>query len=524
MIGVLRMACFLTEYKPFAAHHLSCKGKYLSKLYKAKKQEVRQYLFAAILLLCGFGAGAQGTVTIKGIIKDPSYDSIKISFNNSRLVYEPVEYNAALNEGKFQYSFKVADGYTTVAMAHGRHITELLVAPGDDLQLTAQVKDTAWTLNYTGKGSERANFMAKHAREMGLLDRYPVKMQKHIGKDVKTYMKEMSYEEDDEVAYLEQNKAGLSPEFVRYLKETYRYFTYFCLFQYPLMHEVSINKGYNFGSIPAVNYDAVKKIPASFNDSFISSTAYRLYADQFYRMQLEVGGYFNDSLHLYRMQDSVAKLALKHMTPATAEYVIALHLYAAMRGLPLELVTQRMNDFRKRWPNSTYKKELEAQYAITKRLAPGEKAYDFTFTTAQGKEAKLSDFKGRVVMLGFWSSTDKNSLLEVGAGGKMARHYKDQPISFIYVSLDTKDEPWIQAIEKYKLSGVHTRENGLWKSLLAQMYGVQGLPAFYLIDQEGKFVMSQTPNPSQSQRIAPIVDKLLGIEPSLNKQVPAQNK
>jgi peroxiredoxin len=513
------MVCILTEYKPFVAYYLSCK-KNISLNCTKQNRKVKQVLFAIILLFSGFITSAQGTVTIRGTIRNPLSDSIKIFFNNSRLIYDPVEYKALLDDGNFQYSFKPKDEYTSVIIGHGKLETELLAVAGDDLQLTAEVKDSTWTVTYTGTGSERANFIAKHAREMGFLFKYPSKIQKHYGKDVKPFMKDLGYDEDDEMAYLDKNKAGLSPQFIRYMQQMFRHFTYFGLFQYPLMHEVTVKNGYNFSTIPPVNYDAVKNVPPAFNDSFMSSIPYRLFADHYYRMQLEVAGFFNDSLHVFRMQDSVAKLAIKNMPPATAEFVVALHLYAAMRGLPLDMVTERMNAFKKRWPNSMYKKELEAQYAIAKRLAPGEKAYDFSFTTAQGKNAKLSDFKGRVVMLGFWSSTDRRSMLEVAAGGKMANHYKDHPVSFIYVSLDTEDKPWIEAIEKYKLGGIHTRENGAWKSLLAQMYGVQGMPAFYLIDQQGKFVMAQTPLPSQSTRLAPVVDKLLGIPPS----VPGEQK
>jgi peroxiredoxin len=485
---------------------------------------VKRYLFLFILLSCGVAVNAQGLVTIKGVIKNPSSDSIKIGYNNNRLIYDPIEYKALLDEGKFQYSFKVNDEYTSVAILHGNLVSELLVSPGDNLDLTAEIKDTTWTLTYKGKGSERANFVAKHAIDMGLLDRYPSKMQKFLAEDVKPFMKDISYEEDYEMEYLEKNKAGLSPQFVRYLQQTYRYFTYFSLFQYPLMHEVTKQKGYNFSTIPPENYTTVKKIPPAFNDSFINSTAYRLFADQYYRMQLEVAGFFNDSLHVYRMQDSVAKLAIKNMPTATAEYVIALHLYAAMRTIPLSMATERMEQFKKRWLNSMYKKDLETQYAIAKRLAPGEKAFDFTFTTAQGKTAKLSDLKGKVVLLGFWSADDRRSLVELNAGAKMATHYKDKDIEFLYVSLDKEDEPWIKTIEKYKFKGIHTREDGVWKSLVAQMYGVQGLPAFYLIDKDGKFVVQQAPFPGQTTLIAPIVDKLLGIPPSLPVQTPAPGK
>jgi peroxiredoxin len=229
-------------------------------------------------------------------------------------------------------------------------------------------------------------------------------------------------------------------------------------------------------------------------------------------MQMEVAGYFNDTINVFRVQDSIARLAIKNMPPATAEYVIALHLYAAIRILPIDTAADRIAKFKKRWPTSQYNALIDAQFAIVKRLAPGEKAYDFAFTNPQGKTGHLSDFKGKIVLLGFWTSSNRQNIIEMKAAAQMAAKYKDKDIVFLYVSLDEDDVPWIQAIEQHRLSGVHSRENGSWKSFLAQIYGIQSMPTFFLIDREGKFALKQTPMPSQSGFMVQVVDKLLSKE------------
>jgi thiol-disulfide isomerase/thioredoxin len=451
----------------------------------------------------------QSSVSIKGLIKKSSADSIFISYNNSRLIYEPVEFKERLDEGRFSYTFKVKEKYTPVLIQHGKQVTELMVQPGDELDLIANVTDSGWTLNYTGIGSERANFLAKHGKDMGLVERYMLKMQRSLTREPAEFVKKMEEEEEKELEYLQKNRAGLPVEFVRYLEASFRYFTYFCRLQYPYMHEVAINKSTNFPKIPEKNYATVKNLPAAFNDSFICLVPYRLYSDHYYRMQMELGGYFNDTTDVFRVQDSIARLALKNMPPETAEYVIALHLYAAVRTIPLDTAAVKIEAFKKRWPGSMYKPNLESQYAIAKRLAPGEKAYDFTFTTPQGKTGKLSDLKGKIVLLGFWSSQYRQCILELKAAAQMANKYKDKELVFLYVSLDTDEFPWIMAIEEHKLQGIHTREEGSWKSLLAQMYGIQALPTFFLVDKDGRFVLKRTPNPSQAAFMVKEVDKLL---------------
>jgi hypothetical protein len=473
---------------------------------------VKRYLVFIFFIACHLVASAQGTVTIKGVIQNQLSDSIAISFNNNRLIYEPVNYNEELDKGSFKYTFKVKEEYTPVTIRHGRLFTELIVQPGDDLSMEAVILDSALSITYTGKGSDRANFLAKHAIDMGLVDRYPSKMQAYLKADPSTFIKKVNEDELKELLYLQKNKAGLTPSFVRYLETAYRYFSYFCLYQYPLMHEVAMSNGYNFSSIPKQNYTTVKNIPAIFNDSFLHMVPYRLYADQFYRMQMEVAGYFNDTVHVFRVQDSIARMALKNMPPATAEYVIALHLYAAIRILPIDTAADRIAKFKKRWPNSQYKELIDAQFAIVKRLAPGEKAYDFAFTTPQGKTGHLSDLKGKIVFLGFWSSSNRQNIVEMKAAAQMAAKYKDKDIVFLYVSLDEDDATWLQAIEQHRLQGIHCRENGSWNSFLAKIYGIQSLPTFFLLDREGKFTLKQTPMPSQSGFMVQVVDKLLSTQ------------
>ena len=474
-----------------------------------EKRKVKRFVFVLLFVVPALAATAQGTVTFRGQIKNSSYDSIFVNYNNSRLIYDPVEYKAQLQDSSFEYTFKVKEEYTPITFSHGKHSGELLVKAGDELDMTAMVTDSNWRISFKGPGSDRANWLAKHAKDMGQVEKYPHKMQRYLTGKPETFIKNMKMEQLKEMVYLENNKAGLPADFIDYLAACYNYFTYFCLYQYPYLHEVAQNKTRNLTEIPKENYRAVADIPAEFNDKYIGMIPYRLYIDQIYRMKLEVAGYFNDTINIFRVQDSIGRMALRTMPPASAEYVIATHLYAAIRHLPLDTAIERTNRFKKRWPESIYKKDLESQLAIAKRLAPGEKAYDFTFTTPQGKTGKLSDLKGKYVLLGFWSSEYRQSIIEMKAAVQLGNKYKDKNIEFLYVSLDSDDLPRIMAIETNKLAGIHSRESGGWKSLLAQIYGVQSLPVFFLIDKEGKFALKLTPLPSQAAAMVRELDKVL---------------
>ena len=75
---------------------------------------------------------------------------------------------------------------------------------------------------------------------------------------------------------------------------------------------------------------------------------------------------------------------------------------------------------------------------------------------------------------------------------------KNKPLEFVYVSIDNDTAAANKLIAKYKMEGLFTHSNGEWSAPEVQLYGVQSLPAYFLIDDEGKFA-AQNPPPSHLQ-------------------------
>ena len=120
---------------------------------------------------------------------------------------------------------------------------------------------------------------------------------------------------------------------------------------------------------------------------------------------------------------------------------------------------------------------------------------------------KLSDLKGKVVYLNFWASWCKQCVGEIVKEGKMKELIKNKPLEFVYVSIDNDTAAANKLIAKYKMEGLFTHSNGEWSAPEVQLYGVQSLPAYFLIDDEGKFA-AQNPPPSPLQS----TDLILALE------------
>jgi thiol-disulfide isomerase/thioredoxin len=116
--------------------------------------------------------------------------------------------------------------------------------------------------------------------------------------------------------------------------------------------------------------------------------------------------------------------------------------------------------------------------------------------------------KGRVVYLGFWAGWCRQCIGEIIAETKTKDLLRNKPVEFVYISLgdDTSGERQIMA--RYKVSGIFARAIGGWDSKEVKQFGVQALPAYYLIDEDGNFAAQMPPTPMQSTELVIEISKL----------------
>lgn len=125
------------------------------------------------------------------------------------------------------------------------------------------------------------------------------------------------------------------------------------------------------------------------------------------------------------------------------------------------------------------------------RVKVGEVAPDFNFTTLKGQDFRLSDFRGKYVLLDFWAVWCQPSKEETLLLKSVQQKFSGRTnLVFVGLSLDDHSE---KPADFLKTAGIERAEGflGNWnKDILrngpTRLYGVKAIPSIWLIGPDGK--------------------------------------
>lgn len=117
-----------------------------------------------------------------------------------------------------------------------------------------------------------------------------------------------------------------------------------------------------------------------------------------------------------------------------------------------------------------------------------EPAPDFSLKDVNGKEVRLSSFKGKYLLLDFWAgwcAPCRKENPNLVAAYKM---YKGKNFEILGVSLDEDMSKWKEAIAADELTWTQVSELAGWRSDVVELYGIESIPSNFLLDPQGKVI------------------------------------
>ncbi|NPD45910.1 MULTISPECIES: peroxiredoxin [unclassified Lentimicrobium] len=118
----------------------------------------------------------------------------------------------------------------------------------------------------------------------------------------------------------------------------------------------------------------------------------------------------------------------------------------------------------------------------------GAIAPDFSVADETGTFYKLSDQRGKYVVVDFWAAWCSICRTENPKMQALYTKYMDKNVQFMGVCLDENTENWQSAIEADQLTYLQLIDEDAFSSKVATTYGITSVPFMMLLDTEGKII------------------------------------
>ena len=114
-------------------------------------------------------------------------------------------------------------------------------------------------------------------------------------------------------------------------------------------------------------------------------------------------------------------------------------------------------------------------------VVPGEPAPDFALKDAAGKNLRLSEWQGEVVVLAFWAGWCGRCSDQLQVLARLQEQYGERGVRVVAINIDQDGTPAREAAARSPVLVLHDRNQQV-----ARQYDLANLPLTVLVDPHGK--------------------------------------
>ena len=152
----------------------------------------------------------------------------------------------------------------------------------------------------------------------------------------------------------------------------------------------------------------------------------------------------------------------------------------------LSLIIEAYNKLSPRIKETEEGKKYRDQLQRRLQISPGGTLPNFESRTPEGKIVKLSDLRGKYVLVDFWASWCIPCRAEFPYLKKAYARFKNKNFEIVGYSIDNKKSLWASALQNDDIPWINLSDLVGPKDPIALMYNIVSIPSNFLIGPDGK--------------------------------------
>ena len=436
-------------------------------------------LLLGVIITC-ISCGKKGTILDFNLI-----EGIPNKVDSASVILGEHEYHFALDKtGHGRLVMDIEEDAFAV-LVYGKLMTDVYLKEGNELKITWNPKD--W------KGSEievksednginqYIRYNIENAFKKAVACPFSLNDEEYVSK-VDSTIKSL-YDEIENTDFQEDVKNAL--------KVSAKYNVLTWIFKYPRFHNygkrMSQEDYFSFEHFLKYIFGQFEALP-----EYLGITSYRDYVKYWFYEYMQI--YAFDDPYIVR-KEKACQYILDHVKdPVLKEYAIANTIIPYIKSEGIEKSDKLLNYFKQNVNNPLYVRSFERNYSYWAKVRPGSESDDFCYKDIDGKQVKLSDFKGKYVCIDIWATWCKPCCYEIPFIQEIEHRLKDKNIVFVSISEDKDINAWKAMVKKENMGGVQLNYGGN-KDFMNYFY-ITAIPRFIIIDPEQKIVTARAPKPS----------------------------